>query len=527
MGNHLNTTKRIESNEKYDLNANMIIDHKIGRDVYKYYRTVHPLGEGSMGAVTCVRKVRTPQTLPKKKNPISNFCLHKAKSDCIGGNYSDDSSRISTDNAEYAMKTIQLSRLSDEFIEEFRNEIDILKTLDHPNIVKAYDVFERKRQIFMIMEYCSGGDLYQRVPYTESQAAKVIKCLLSAIAYMHSKGVAHRDLKFENVMFESEKPNAEIKLIDFGLSKKFGRNETMSEGVGTIYSMAPEVFQRKYTNKVDIWSIGVLSYMLLYNKRPFKNQKNRKEQIKIIMKGEYKFPKSDCSPEAKKFIKTLIVVDPEQRSTAESALENKWFRQQGGNIDPKPQESVVRDVGESLSLYRGQSAFKKMVNMVIAHKLSFDEIYDLRTVFEKYDSSFDGQISLIEFTEATCERSGCSREDAEELFNGIDVNRDGYVNYTEFIAAALEARGHIEVEKVAEAFDRLDRGNTGYITEKDLRKILGTDYTHEKIQEFMKEVDVDKDGRISYNEFLLLFKSEKTREFRQKSKRLLKIDDED
>jgi Ca2+-binding EF-hand superfamily protein len=177
-------------------------------------------------------------------------------------------------------------------------------------------------------------------------------------------------------------------------------------------------------------------------------------------------------------------------------------------------------------MYKGQSAFKKMVSMVIAHKLTFDEIYDLRTVFEKYDSSFDGQISLNEFTEVTCERTGISLDEAEEVFNSIDINRDGYLNYTEFIAAALEARGNIEVEKVAEAFDRLDRDNTGYITEKDLRKILGTDYTHEKIQEFMKEVDVDNDGRISYNEFLLLFKSRKTKEFKQKSRRLLQIDEE-
>lgn len=133
------------------------------------------------------------------------------------------------------MKSIQLSRISKEFIDELRNEIEILRNLDHPNIVKAYEVFDNSHQIYIIMELCSGGDLYAKKPYSEKEAAKIVGKLLSALKHMHAKGIIHRDLKFENIMFENTKPDAEIKLIDFGLSAKFSEtNPYLYEGVGTI-----------------------------------------------------------------------------------------------------------------------------------------------------------------------------------------------------------------------------------------------------------------------------------------------------
>lgn len=123
------------------------------------------------------------------------------------------------------------------FISELKNEISILKTLDHPNIVKAYEVYESKRNIELVMENCSGGDLHTRAPYSEMDAAKIIGKLLSAIVYMHEKNIVHRDLKFENIMFENRLPDAEIKLIDFGLSKKCSKSgQAMSETYGTMYT---------------------------------------------------------------------------------------------------------------------------------------------------------------------------------------------------------------------------------------------------------------------------------------------------
>lgn len=165
-------------------------------------------------------------------------------------------------NIEYAMKSIHLSRVTDEmFIQELENEIKILRSLDHPHIVKPIETFFYRNQIFMIMELCSGGDLYSRDPYTEEEAARIVSSILSALVYMHGRNIAHRDLKYENILFVNDSPNAEIKLIDFGLSKVYGDNAQLTDGVGTIYTMAPEVLKGTYTQKADIWSVGVLAYM--------------------------------------------------------------------------------------------------------------------------------------------------------------------------------------------------------------------------------------------------------------------------
>ena len=135
---------------------------------------------------------------------------------------------------EYALKTIALHQITMEFIEEMKNEINILRNLDHPHIVRAYEVFDDGQQIFIVMELCGGGDLYARAPYSEKAAAKIVGNLLSAISYMHDKNIVHRDLKFENIMFESKAENAEVKIIDFGLSKKYAPGSYMTEGKGEV-----------------------------------------------------------------------------------------------------------------------------------------------------------------------------------------------------------------------------------------------------------------------------------------------------
>ena len=205
------------------------------RNVKDYYEIIETLGEGSMGSVSCVRKkieaVGGSAYTVKKKGffGLGERILRKK----VPPHVIDGSS-----DKLYALKSIILSRISDEFITELRNEVSILQSLNHPNIVKAYEVYESKVNLYVVLEHCSGGDLYSRIPYSEKQSAKIVGKLLSAIAYMHSRNISHRDIKFENIMFESDHPDAEIKLIDFGLSKAYSpEKKFMNEGVGTIYTM--------------------------------------------------------------------------------------------------------------------------------------------------------------------------------------------------------------------------------------------------------------------------------------------------
>ena len=176
-------------------------------------------------------------------------------------NPSSSSTTTTTSSASeiiYAMKSIHLDQVTKkEYIDELRNEIAILKDLDHPNIVRAIETFEWKGKISIVMELCSGGDLYARDPYTEAEGARITSSILSAISYMHSRNVVHRDLKFENVLFVNASPMSEVKLIDFGLSKVYvDRSRELTDVSGTIYTMAPEVLLGNHTEKADMWSIG-------------------------------------------------------------------------------------------------------------------------------------------------------------------------------------------------------------------------------------------------------------------------------
>jgi len=241
------------------------LEHSIGQSPFKHFERIGELGLGSMGAVMRVEK-KSAYLKPKEArrsrrpslsgSPASNRrsplslspggpmgrrpSLPEASTAITalfrGGNKTIDIDVQGKVQSRFAMKRIILSKLSDEYREELRNEISILRDLDHPNIVRLYEIYDVKSQIYVVMELCDGGDLWERKPYSERDAATLTKKIVSAVTHMHEMGVCHRDLKMENVLFENESPNAEIKIIDFGLSKKFTPGEKMKSRVGSYYT---------------------------------------------------------------------------------------------------------------------------------------------------------------------------------------------------------------------------------------------------------------------------------------------------
>ena len=223
--------------------------------------------------------------------------------------------------------------LDDRCLDEMRSEIYTMKFLDHPGIAKVYEGFERKRHVYLVMEYCSGGDLRARFPYTEHQAAVIVKQIVSAVTYLHSKNVVHRDLKLENVVFVDESPTSSVKLIDFGLATKYLSDEykMMRERVGTLYSMAPQVIQGVYDKACDLWSVGVITYMLLSGGEPPFDGDTRRQMIDSIMRCQYSYSEENTawktvSQDAKNFIDALLKMDPKERLTARRALRHPWLR---------------------------------------------------------------------------------------------------------------------------------------------------------------------------------------------------------
>jgi len=432
----------------------------------------------------------------------------------------------------YAMKSIHLSSAQDDnFVMELQNEIDILQKLDHPHIVKPMETFQYQSQIYIIMEVCSGGDLYSRDPYSEEETARIIHSVLSAVSYMHSCGVAHRDLKYENILFVNDSAKSPIKLIDFGLSKIYGspcnnntsgstkqHSSTMSEGVGTIYTMAPEVLRGSYTKQADVWSIGVIAYMLLSSQMPF-HGRTRTHIVEQILGGDYDFRGrrwKAISEAAKDFVCDLLVVDPHKRLDTDHALSCLWLNDKrfvATIRDPHPLEET--QARQSMERYAGYTKLKKMAMMVVAHRSTNDEIGILRKIFQKYTSTTsassqstttkdtkmkksnsNGCISYAEFREVWKE-SGFPPAEMKSVFDACDLDGSGTLAYTEFLAATLgEApTGRISEERLAEAFDRFDTDDSGTISVDNLAQILGTDMPRSEIQDIIDDAcNIDNYG---------------------------------
>ena len=428
------------------------------------------------------------------------------------------------------------------------------------NILEIYFIYHglfiTQLESSLIPSLCCGNFLkYCRIPYSEKDSAKIIGKLLSAISYMHKHGITHRDLKFENILFESPHPDAEIKLIDFGLSKKVeGEKKHMTEGVGTIYTMAPQVLRGVYTSKADLWSIGyvyihvlscisylvvsnrltfstsqyysVITYMLLSNTKPF-NGRKRSQVMRMILKGKYSFDSrrwNHISNEAMDFVSQLLIVKEDERIDADEALNHEWQSKQFNVSERTPDITLMNTVQDTIVNYGAMGEFKKMALMVIAHKSTTDEILSLRQAFDAFDTSNNGTISMGEFKDAMKKvKNQISDEEIENIFNSIDVGADGEIHYLEFLAATLQAHGRITEERLAEAFDRIDSDDSGVISKQNLRELLGTDYSDKKIDEMLKEVDMNNDGGITFDEFREIFRAEQVKE----EKRLMPISSHD
>ena len=363
------------------------------------------------------------------------------------------------------------------------------------------------------MELCSGGDLYSRDPYCEADAARIALSILKAVAYMHSQGIAHRDLKFENVMFVSTHPLADVKIIDFGLSKMYGATgqEVMDDSVGTVYSMSPEVLQGKYTKQADLWACGVLTFMLLSSSMPFYGPV-RDIVVKRIARGKFEFRSHRwfaVSDDAKSFVTSLLQMNPEDRPSAEVAARNAWLNhasKSGGRHHKCTSSNLPESmdtVQASIENFANHSPLKKLALMVIAYRSTNEEIGFIRRMFKKYDDN-QGYFTLHGFKNALRDYV-YSDDELERIFKGMDIDGSGAVHYFEFLAASMEAHGFINEQQLADAFDRLDADDSGTISVNDLRKFLGNELSTASIGKIIEEDDMDADRQVSYQEFLQMW----------------------
>ena len=390
---------------------------------------------------------------------------------------------------------------------EFYNEIEVLKALDHPNIIKLFDCYQDKSYYYMVEEYCSGGDLFDYIQkekfFTERKAGTIFNQLLLAVNHLHKKRIVHRDLKPENiVLIESKNKDVYIKLIDFGTSITI-KGKNLTQELGTIYYIAPEVFMNNYNEKADIWSCGIILYTMLCGHPPFCGNKENIIKSKILH-SKLIFPSKEfksVSKQAIEYIKHLLSYDPEDRPSAEEALNNKWLQSMISHGNSKLSEYIITN----LIKFRTTLGLQKATVSFLTNQISInEEIKKLKEEFDKIDVNKDGEISKDELIR--CLETIYPRQEAilraNAIFKEIDFNNDGSINFSEFLTVNIQKEKLLNEETLDKAFRMFDLDGNGYITIDELKKTMPLEITTKAgWRNLVSEVDKDGDYQISFNEF--------------------------
>ena len=458
-------------------------------DPYEYYSIDKVLGEGSFGKVYKVQ--------------------HK-----ISGEYR-------------AMKMINKTstNLTLEEEEEILKEIKVLKMLDHPNILKIYEYFNTHRKLFIVSELCTGGELFDRIIevkyFTETVASHIMKQIFSAIAFCHSNNIIHRDLKPENILIESQEERKKeffnIKIIDFGTSEIL-KHKMLSEQTGTAYYIAPEVINNNYNEKCDLWSCGVIFYILLCGCPPF-NGESDDEIFSQIKKGEYQLKGEvwkDISSSAINLISQLLTKDLSKRLSAQQALNHQWFKDMFTDKNRKIlenqkitfQNNHLKEIVSNIKNFRAEKKLQQASLAFIVHTLaSSEDVKSLRNVFIAFDLNGDGRLTKDELIEAMSQlmTRGEARDEVEKIMKVIDVDKNGFIEYEEFLRATLNKDKLLSKENIKYAFDMFDKDGSGFISKEEIKAVLGKGKNNKKKdnvwKDIINQIDLNQDGQISFEEF--------------------------
>nr|VDD28764.1 unnamed protein product [Brassica oleracea] len=402
-------------------------------------------------------------------------------------------------------------------VEDVKREVQILKALSgHENVVQFYNAFDDDDYVYIVMELCEGGELLDRIlskkdsRYSEKDAAVVVRQMLKVAGECHLHGLVHRDMKPENFLFKSAKLDSPLKATDFGLSDFIKPGKKFHDIVGSAYYVAPEVLKRRSGPESDVWSIGVITYILLCGRRPFWDR-TEDGIFKEVLRNKPDFrrkPWSTISDSAKDFIKKLLVKDPRARLTAAQALSHAWVRE-GGNATDIPVDISVLN---NLRQFVRYSRLKQFALRALASTLDEAEISDLRDQFDAIDVDKNGVISLEEMRQALAKDLPWKLKESRvaEILEAIDSNTDGLVDFTEFVAAALHVHQLEEHDsekwqlRSRAAFEKFDIDKDGYITPEELRMHTGL---RGSIDPLLDEADIDRDGKISLHEFRRLLRT--------------------
>ncbi|OMJ83887.1 hypothetical protein SteCoe_15116 [Stentor coeruleus] len=442
--------------------------------------------------------------------PESIYTFYEIKESLGSGSYGTVvAATQKTTREQRAIKIINKFKLqNEESRKKVINEVEILKKLDHPHIVKVYEFYEDEFNLYVVMEICKGGELLDSIVkngcLNESDTSFYMKQILSAVFYMHSLNIVHRDLKLENMLLESQTAK-NIKIVDFGTAVEIQPGKKLSQMIGTINYIAPEIFRKSYTEKCDMWSCGVIMYILLTGKLPFM-AKSKKAAIGLIIKGEFNINSPEwinLSNDAKSLIKRFLELNPSKRISADEAYNLPWVQ---ASRNPEINSSLLEQVSNNLKSFRETSKFQRAVIRFIATQLlSQSERNELASIFKSFDTSGDGKINEGELTTFCKKLFGTSLTDEEihAIMVRVDTDRSGFIDYSEFLAAAMDRKKLLSIERLEAAFQAFDKDQNGKISAEELKLMLESN-TRLQLGAYSKLIlDVDQNGdeMVDFKEF--------------------------
>ena len=428
----------------------------------------------------------------------------------------------------YAIKTLKKDYFNKHILDSIEREVDILRSLDHPNIVKYFETYEDDHFIHIVMEYIPGDNLFKLITnkkyfkFTEKEICQLITCLLKAVLFLHHNNIVHRDIKPENILFSVPGDFNALKLIDFGLSiQKNAKNE--NRRVGTPYYMSPEMIHGNFVYESDMWSIGVILFIMVTGKQPFRAH-DKEGVFEKILNGKYdkkSLDKSKCSIELKDLIKKTLVKDYKKRISVESALQHKWFSLFEDNKNNF--QVIDQDILDSLQNFQYTNILQKETFYYLA-KLSNDkEILKLKKAFEIIDKDHSGEIEYEEIPKIF-EDLGiqASEQELKNIFNSLDFHCDGKVNYSEFLAGTISSLKIYKDDKLFSAFKYFDVNDEGYITSESILSALKASNVAVDEISLIDYFNKRKLKKINFEQFKTLvlaknFEEESIKRFKSKS----------
>mmetsp|Transcript_3543 Transcript_3543/g.8841 ORF Transcript_3543/g.8841 Transcript_3543/m.8841 type:complete len:618 (-) Transcript_3543:71-1924(-) len=427
-------------------------DSRSIHDVYILDKYSRKIGEGSFGYVVKGR---------------SKAAAKGSKDDC-------------------AIKVLFKGGLPDLYV--LKREVTMMRDLNHPHILKFIDAFEDRCNVYLVMELCSGGELFDQIQiqgtFPEVQASFVMQQLMSAVNYMHSMHVCHRDLKPENFLLVDRAPvlSNTLKVIDFGFARRFELGTMMTSLLGTAEYVAPEVLNKEYTAQCDVWSAGVILFILLCGYPPFRGKSSR-ETFRLVRQGAPKFNTKfwgQISEEGRDLVKRMLQKKLEDRITVQQVLSHVWIKATSTTANPQELHQANAGgqvaMGELMSRFRAFQAQQTVVQTalrLIAPHVQDAEVQRLKETFERLDTDRAGTLSIGQICDGL-RQSGIKDipEQLTQLMNDISAETDGSIHYAEFLEAMLVKQAYIREHLQWEAFRACDKDGDGRIGIEDIAAVI-------------------------------------------------------